>query len=252
MTIQAVNRHRWAWGLILVGLAVFEPNFAHAGYRVTYEAVEYSETEDTPDVVSHKNVMWIENGKLRTVNGDVEGFDLIADIKNSCIYVLDAKQQAFAQIDFVPVEDLDTVEETGVFQIEVEETAPPYLEYTVQRYKIYEDSSLIREITTTDELGLGFDFMRALDSLQRAFQDVTPEEEYRQLSHLFRQVRGVPLNDVQYYPMGKDILQAKKVERVKFTAEDFLPPKHYTKKTLRDLEQEGAVNDNPENSSPGQ
>lgn len=236
---------------LLVSILVLNVFTAHAGFRVTYEAVSYSEEGDTPEVVSRQqNALLIDQGKLRTVNGDMEGFDLIADLKTSSIYVLDAKSRTFALIDFPPVDESDTDAGSGVFQIDVQETAPPMLGYAVQHYRIYEDSTLWREIWTTKELNLGFDYMRAMEGLQRAFQELTPDDEFDQLTALFRRVRGVPLSDIQVYPFGRDVLQAKKVERVKFGAAEFRPPKNYEQKKLKDLS-ESAESGHPQEQPAG-
>lgn len=217
-------------------LAAFHLPAADAGYRITYEFVSVSEEGETPEItLRQKNALLIDSGRMRTVNGDVEGYDLIADLAESRIFVLDAKHQTYAQIDFPPLDQLESDTHETPFQIEVEETAPPVLGYAVRLYRIYEDSALWREIVSTNEIDLGFDYMRAMEGLQRAFQEFDPEEDFAQLTMLFRRVHGVPLSDVQYFPFGKDILQAKKIDRVKFKADEFLPPKNYTKRPLRNL-----------------
>lgn len=223
---------------------------AQAGFRLAYEAVSYSsEEEDTPQVVSRqKNVMLIDDGKLRTVGQDASGFDLIANLKTGVIHVLDAVHQAYSEIPFVsdsdlPPTDTGSEETSEMLQILVEDTGPETLGYRTHKYRIYEDSILIREITTTEQLNMGFDFMQAMEGLEHAFQEFSPAENFGALSLLYRQVRGVPLIDIQYYPQGLDVLQATKVERIKFKPEQFLPPKNYAKKPLQSLSE-----DSPESS----
>ncbi|OGH60656.1 MAG: hypothetical protein A3G34_11060 [Candidatus Lindowbacteria bacterium RIFCSPLOWO2_12_FULL_62_27] len=226
-------------GILLALAALLQAGGAWGGYRVAYEAVSYSEEGDTPEVVSRqKNAMWIDKGKLRTVNGDVSGYDLIADLNARTIYVLDAKTQAYSMIEFPPAIPAETEPAEGIFLIEEDETAAPVLGFAARRYRIYEDSALIREITTTQEITPGFDFMRAMEGLERAFQAFAPSDDYEPLSMLFRKVHGLPLNDIQYYPYGRDVLEARKIERVKFSEEEFLPPKHYVKRDLRNLSEE--------------
>ena len=238
--------------VLLLGVGSLGMGEAQAGFKVSYEAVSYSsEEEDTPQVVSRqKNVMLIDQGKLRTAGADAAGFDLIADLKTATIYVLDATQQSYAQIPFPDTaSDTKSDDTAGSLQIQVEDTGPQVLGYPTRKYRIYEDSILIREITATEQLNMGFDFMQAMEQLEHAFQEFSPAENFGELSALYRRVRGVPLVDIQYYPNGLDVLQATKVDRVKLKAEEFLPPKNYAKKELQNLSESGTGADQPEKAS---
>lgn len=235
----------------VIGLLIVQAGAAQAGYRISYEAVSYSTEDETERVVNRQNnVMLIDEGKLRTAGGDAGGFDLIADLRDARIFVLDAMRMMYAEIEFPPA-IADTAADTagGVLQIQVEDTGPVILKHATHHYGIYEDSTLIREIWTTEELNLGFDFMHAMDGLERAFQKFAPAEDYNEFSSIFRRVRGVPLKDVQYYPFGRDVLQATRIERVKFGPHEFLPPKDYGKRMLKDLA-EGDIDDEDSGDLP--
>lgn len=229
---------------------------ALAGYRISYEAVSYSDEVEPDQVISRqKNALLIDQGKMRTVGGDLAGFDLIADIAANRIYVLDATQQAYALIDF-PALEPDTPADTAAatadsaapvpsdLLVSVADTSDPILKYPTRMYSIFEDSTLIRELWTTEELNLGFDFMRAMDGLERAFQKFAPAEDYQEIASIFRKVRGVPLKDIQYYPAGRDTLQAVKVEKIKFAAGEFSPPSNYVQRNLKNLAEGGGEETN--------
>ncbi len=223
-----------------IGWALTGASAAMAGYRITYEAVSYSQETETAQVVNRqKNVLLIDKGRFRTVGGDVQGFDLIANIGDSTIYVIDAVQKAYAVIPFPDRADTDGVVDNGTFRIETVETGPTLNGYPTRQYKIYEDGNLIRELYTSERFMLGFDFMFAMEGLERAFQDFAPSEDFGDLRSLFRQVDGVPLKDIQYYPYGRDVLQTLKIERVAFRPEEFFPPAGCAKKTLRELSEGG-------------
>lgn len=225
---------------------------ADAGHRITYEAVSYSEENDSPQVMNRqKNSLLIDRGRFRTVGGDVEGFDLIADVDSSTICVLDATQNAYAVIPFPLRDETDTAESPSMFRIDVHDTGPTILGYATRQYRIYEDGNLVREIYTTDRLPMGFDFMHAMEGLERAFQDFAPSDDYSDLRALFRQVRGVPLKDIRFYPYGRDVLQALRIERQHFRAEEFLPPRDYVLKTLQALSEGGVVGDDTETQPSG-
>ncbi len=229
-------------GLCCAGFltAVLSVQPADAAYRLTYEAISYSVEDETEQIVSRqKNVMLIDEGRLRTVGGDAEGFDLIADLKKNTIYVLDAAQQSYAEIPFPSDEEdselADGEDNRSVLTIQVDTAGEVILKHGTERYSILEDSTLIREIWTTQEIKLGFDFMQAMDGLERAFQQFAPAEDYPEFSTIFRQVRGVPLRDIQYYPFGRDVLKATRIDRVKPAESDFQPPEKFARRALRDL-----------------
>lgn len=236
--LGTMKRMKWHVGMWMAVASVCAmAQIAEAGYRISYEAISYSsmdgpEQEDT----RQKNVMLIDGGRFRTVGGDVAGFDLIADVTDTRLFILDSYHNSYAMVPFVlQPSETDPPSGSSELDIRLDESGPMMLKHPTRHYSIYEDSTLIREIWTTDDLEMGFDFMQAMDGMERAFQEISPSEDYEEFSTVFRQVRGVPLRDVQYYPYGRDVLEAVRIDRVKIRPEEFLPPSGYVEKALSEI-----------------
>ncbi|MBI4179834.1 DUF4412 domain-containing protein [bacterium] len=232
---------------------------ARAGFRITYDAVSYSTvTETTVETTDRRqNVLMIDEGRLRTVGGDAEGFDYIADARGGwpetaaaeiygegldaaadgrpVVYILDQTRPACAEIPFLIVDGTDTGFDTAGLWIESAGEDKSMMGYRTELYRIYEGDALIREIWTTMDFGLGFDYMRVLESFEREFNKMAPQEDFDETARIFRRVKGVPLVDIEYYPGGRDVLEARTIQKKKYKDDDFRPPENYTRVSLREL-----------------